>query len=74
VYYNLGNALRGKGDLEGALGEAIVLQQNFRKTSARLYVEKQQGKITDELRDWAVDKMQVLIQVLQPELDKAKES
>ena len=32
------------------------------------------GKITEDLRDWAVEKMQILIQILQPELDKTKKS
>jgi len=52
----------------------MVVQQDWGKTWARLYIEKQQGKITDDLRDWAVEKMYILIQILQPELDKAKRS
>jgi len=62
-----------KQQLESALNETVIFQQVWGKAWARLYVEKQQGKITDDLRDWAVEKMQILIQVLQPELDKKKE-
>jgi len=63
-----------KDKLEKALNETIVVQQDWGKTWTRLYIEKQQGKITDDLRDWAVEKMETLIQILQPELDKTKKS
>jgi hypothetical protein len=61
-----------KDRIEAELSESLILQQDWGKTWARLYIEKQQGKITDELKDWAVEKMHMLIQLLQPELDKAK--
>ena len=61
-----------KNRLETEIGEPIVLQKEWGKTWARMYVEKQQGKITDDLKEWAVEKMQILIQVLQPELNKIK--
>jgi hypothetical protein len=35
---------------ETALGEAVVIQKEWGKTWARLYVEKQEGKITENLR------------------------
>ena len=60
--------------LEKELMETVVFQEDWGKNWARLYIEKQQGKITDDLRDWAVEKMYILIQILQPELDKAKKS
>jgi len=63
-----------KDKLEKALNETMVVQQDWGKTWARLYIEKQQGKITDDLRDWAVEKMQILIRILQPELNKTKRS
>ena len=63
-----------KDKLEKALNETMVVQQDWGKTWARLYIEKQQGKITDDLRDWAVEKMQILIIILQPELNKTKRS
>ncbi len=63
-----------KDKLEKALNETMIVQQNWGKTWARLYIVKQQGKITDDLRDWAVEKMQILIRILQPELDKTKKS
>jgi hypothetical protein len=44
------------------------------QTVPYLYVEKQEGKITENLRGWAVEKMMNLIHILQPELDKKKRS
>jgi len=61
-----------KDKLEEELKETVVVQENWGKVWTRLLIEKQQGKITDDLRDWAVEKMRILIQVLQPELDKLK--
>lgn len=63
-----------KERIESVLGEAVVIQKEWGKVWARLYVEKQQGKITDDLRDWGVEKMFGLMQVLQPELEKIKGS
>jgi hypothetical protein len=63
-----------KSSLETALHEKVVIQEDWGKAWARLYVEKQEGKVTDELRDWAVDKMNTLITVLQPEIDKLRKS
>jgi len=63
---------RLKEQTEKVLNEMVVLQPDWGKTWARLHVEKQQGRITDDLREWAVEKMCLLIQCLQPELDKAR--
>ena len=62
---------RHKDQLEAALGEPVVMQKEWGRAWARLYVEKQQGEMTDDLRDWAVEKMFHLIQGLQPELDRS---
>lgn len=63
-----------KDRLQTEIGEPVVVQKEWGKTWARMYVEKQQGKMTDDLREWAVDKMHTFIQVLQPQLDKIKKS
>jgi len=65
---------RLKDKLEKELNETMIVQQDWGKAWARLYIEKQQGKITDDLKDWAVEKMLTFIQILQPELDKTKKS
>ena len=61
-----------KPRLENELGETLVVQKDWGKVWARLYVEKQQGKITNDLIDWAVEKMSILIKILQPELIRQK--
>jgi serine/threonine protein kinase len=61
-----------KGRLETETREPVVIQQEWGKTRARMFIEKQQGKITDDLVGWAVEKMHIFIQVLQPELVKRK--
>lgn len=63
-----------KDRLETEIGEPVVIQKEWGKTWARMYVEKQQGKITDDLKEWALEKMHIFIQVLQPELDRIKKS
>ena len=65
---------QGKDRLEKELGSPLVVMKEWGKTWARLYVEKQEGKMTDDLRDWAVDTMVKLVQFLQPELDRIKNS
>lgn len=60
--------------LELKIGEPVIVEYEWGKKWSRIYVEKQQGKISDELKDWAVEKMCIWIQCLQPELDKLKNS
>ena len=64
-----------KNKLEENLQEKVIFQKEWgkvRKTWSRLYIEMQEGKITEELKAWAVEKMVILIRLLQPELDKIK--
>lgn len=63
---------RLKEQIESALQEALILQPDWGKVWTRLFIEKKQGNINNELQEWAVEKMYILIQILQPELDKAK--
>lgn len=70
----LAACVTAKSALEAALGEKVVIQKDWGKVWARILVEKQEGKFTDQLRDWAVEKMYAMITVLQPEIDKLKKS
>lgn len=63
-----------KTRLEAELNETIIFQSDWGKVWSRLYFEKQEGRFTEELISWAVDKMFALIQVVQPILDKTKKS
>ncbi|HOB54222.1 MAG TPA: DUF4268 domain-containing protein [Acidobacteriota bacterium] len=57
---------------EAIIGENVIIEKEWGKTWSRIFVQKQEGKITDDLRDWAVQKMCMMIQYFQPELDKLK--
>jgi hypothetical protein len=61
-----------KDAIEKDLGEKVTFQKDWGKTWSRLFVEKQEGKITEELKVWAVEMMVKLINHLQPELDNIK--
>lgn len=67
------NALREfKNELEGELGEEIIFQQDWGNRWARLYVEKEEGKMTDELKTWAIEKMTKMYNFLQPKLEEIR--
>lgn len=63
-----------KNPLEDETGETLVVQQEWGKAWARMYIEKQEGRMTDDLKEWAVDRMCKFIKILQPELDKIRNS
>lgn len=55
--------------LEKALREKVVVQKEWGRNWSKIYVEKQEGQFTAELKEWAVEKMEILIKTLQPILD-----
>lgn len=61
-----------KTELERNLGEKVIFQKDWGKNWSRLYIEKKEGKMTEELKKWAVEKMKIFIQIIQPELDRMK--
>lgn len=56
-------------DLENALQEHVVIQREWGKNWARLYVQKSEANPTEELKAWSVMKMATFIKTLQPVLD-----
>lgn len=58
--------------IEEKTGEKVIIQKDWGKAWARLYIEKAEGKMTPELKEWAVEKMVTLYEILQPELDRMK--
>jgi hypothetical protein len=56
--------------LEKALQENVIVQKEWGNNWSRLYIEKGEGQITDELKEWAVEKMAIMIGMLQPALEK----
>lgn len=63
---------QSKDIIERELGEKVTVQKDWGKVWSRLFIEKQQGKITEELKVWAVETMVKLIKLLQPVLDSIK--
>jgi hypothetical protein len=60
--------------LEKLVNEKVIYLPDWGKNWSRLYIEKPTGEMSDDLINWAVEKMTYFIQILQPELDKAKVS
>jgi hypothetical protein len=56
--------------LEEATGEKVIVQKEWGKNWARMYIEKNEGRMTEELKEWAVGNMKKFIEILQPELEK----
>jgi hypothetical protein len=56
--------------LEQKTHEKVIIQKDFGKNWARIYIEKNDGTVSDELKNWAVEKMEIFYDVMQPELKK----
>jgi hypothetical protein len=61
-----------KNIIEKETSEKLLIQENWGQRWSRLYMEYPHGDITDDMKNWAIDKMEVLIKTLQPEIDKIK--
>jgi len=56
--------------LEKALQENVKVQKEWGREWSRLYIDKGEGQLTSRLKEWAVEKMEILINTLQPILDE----
>lgn len=61
---------RIKSNIEGELASSLTIQKDWGRSWARAYIEKTGGEMTDELKNWAVDKMKILYKFLEPEIAK----
>ena len=61
-----------KTKIEQVTNEKVIFQKDWGKSWARIYIEKNEGKMTNELKDWAVDKMKIFIEIVQPEIDNLR--
>ncbi len=57
-----------RAEIEKQTGEPVVFQKEWGRAWSRLYIEKKEGAMTEELKVWAVEKMEELYRVLQPTL------
>jgi len=44
-------------ELQQEIGERLVFQKEWGRSSSRIYASKEASRVTDELQDWAVDTM-----------------
>lgn len=61
-----------KAIIEQETDANLIVQENWGQRWSRLYFEFPSGVINEELKKWAIEKMEVLIKELQPEIDKLK--
>ena len=59
-------------EIEKETGEKVIFQKDWGSVWARLYIEKNEGRMTPELEEWALGKMLILYKLLQPKLEKMK--
>lgn len=56
--------------LEQKTNEKLIIQNPWGTKWARIYIERNDGTMSDELKKWAVEKMKIFYEVIQPELEK----
>jgi hypothetical protein len=61
-----------RSEIESQMGEQVVFLKQWGSTWSRLFILKNEGAMTDELKNWAVDKMEIFYKILQPNLEKMK--
>lgn len=59
-----------RNDLEAKVGEKLIVQVDWGKTWSRMYFEKNHGNMTEELKDWAIKVMSIMIDTVCPYLKK----
>ncbi|MFZ2538508.1 MAG: DUF4268 domain-containing protein, partial [Oscillospiraceae bacterium] len=60
-----------KDELEQKLGQPLIIQEEWRKNISRIYIELNEGQITEPLKDWAIGKMVILYETLVPQLKES---
>lgn len=59
-------------EIEQVTGEKVIYQKDWGQSWARLYLQKNEGKMTSELENWALTKMVLLYKLLYPKLQALK--
>ncbi len=60
--------------IEQATGEQVLLQKDWGRVWSRLYIQKEEGCMTEELKTWAVERMAALYLLLKPEFNRIERS
>ncbi len=61
---------RLKEKLERDINEKVIFERDWGKKWSRMYIQKENSEKNEELKRWAVDKMKIMIDILDPELKK----
>ncbi|MFW5720820.1 MAG: DUF4268 domain-containing protein [bacterium] len=59
-----------KQQIESKTGETVYFEEPWGKKWGKLYIEKPEGQITEELKKWAIEKMKTFYELLNPALQK----
>lgn len=62
-----------KEQLEDIIGQPLIIQKDWGKQWSRIYFEKQEGKMTEELKEWAIETMVQMYKFLFPILETLSE-
>ena len=60
--------------IEERAGEKIFCQKDWGRAWSRLFLQKDEEAMTEELKNWAVDKMASFFLLLKPEFDKIRQN
>lgn len=61
-----------KDELEKEVDENVIFLENWGKRWAKIYIEKQEGAMTEELKKWAIEKMIKMYKYFAPKLEEIK--
>ena len=61
-----------KEEIENQIGQELVWEESWRSKDCRIVLELNQRYIDDQLKQWAIENMKKLIDVLQPLLESAE--
>lgn len=64
--------MKYKSEIENNTGEKVTFEENWGHKSSRLYLLKHEGRMTEELKKWAIENMVALYNLLQPKLQALK--
>jgi RecB family endonuclease NucS len=67
---NFNEVIKFKDELEKATGETVIEDINWISRWSRIYIEKKQGNIDEDLIKWAVDKMVIFVNIINNTVDK----
>ncbi len=59
-------------EVEKVTGEKVIIQENWGPKWSRMYLAKNEGRMTEDLKTWAVKKMTLFYKVLEPKLNTIK--